>query len=133
MKYKVEGFGRYLETYNQEYIEPGKGIDADGLTKEYLEGAPAHYLLDKYDMSAGQMYSHLSANKVLRRANSKKLIDKLAKYTAEEISQIITEYINGVSNEYIYTKHGLHKNGLYYLLDVAQVPRKNSKFKKEEG
>lgn len=129
MTFKVESYSNFLEHINTEYIEPGEGEVAEGLIADYNAGATAHYLLHKYGVSAGQLYSHLHAKKVPKRTHSYKLRDKIAEFSPQELNNIVDDYQRGMDNKKIYEKYGIHKNGLYYLLDVSNVPRKNARKK----
>lgn len=107
-------------------ITPGEGTTAERVVEDYLAGAPSEYILHKYDISNGQLNSHLTARGIQRRnSKQKRLYEKLMAYTDEEVHSILKDYRVGVPVEKIMDTYDLHKNGLYTLLDLNRVPRRS--------
>ena len=113
-----------------EPITPGKGDDVDNIVRDYMNHVPVMEIFHKYDISSGQLTSHLSARGIERRMTKRReqtLFKKLAKYTVKDIQDIIQDYEIGVPIQDIYDKYEIHKNGLYYLLDTNDIERRGRK------
>lgn len=114
----------------REPITPGEGAWIDNLIEDYVAGYPILYLQAKYQISSGQVTSHLKARGVPLRSVTKSnstLMKRLAHLTEQDVADIIRDYEEGVNNVTIYRKYNIHKNGLYNILDIHNVPRKNSR------
>lgn len=125
-----KGLSSYLvldEEESTRAISPGEGFDTDNLISDYIAGLPARYLQAKYNMSAGQIFSHIRARGVPFRYDTQtetRLMKRLKHITPEQMFMIVQDYKQGVPNKTIYEKYNIHKNGLYTLLDANQVKRK---------
>lgn len=118
------------EPKKREAITPGKGAWVDNLVEDYIAGYPLLYLQAKYNISNGQILSHVKSRGIpLRRVAKSKstLLKRLSHLTEEDVANIIVDYQNGVSNVAIYEKYDIHKNGLYNLLDMNNIPRKSAR------
>lgn len=117
-------------TKQREPITPGEGAWIDNLIEDYVAGYPRLYLQAKYQISSGQVTSHLKARGVPLRSVAKSnstLMKRLAHLTEQDVADIIKDYEEGVNNSTIYRKYNIHKNGLYNILDIHNIPRKNSR------
>lgn len=119
-----------------EAITPGEGVDVDDIVSDYKDHMQVAEIYRKYGISSGQLTSHLSARGVTRREIKKRqstLFSKLAKFTNKDIDNILEDYKLGVVPiKDIYEKYGIHKNGLYYLLDTHGVERRGLQKRKED-
>lgn len=120
-----------VENY-PEPITPGEGEDVEAIIEDYVNLEPVTTILKRYNISSGQLTSHLSARGIERRMTKRRketLFAKLAKYTETDIRNILTDYQIGTAIQDIYNKYDIHKNGLYYLLDTHGIERRGRKKK----
>lgn len=93
----------------------------------YNEGATARELVDKTGVSMGMIYTVLNNHKVPKR-NANKALQTRIKHvldSPELIKGIITDYQYMYLKD-IFKKYDIHKNGLYYILDLYGIERKSS-------
>lgn len=115
-----------VEDDDIEVVTPGKGKLADAVIEDYVKGVPILEIKSKYDISLGQITSHVVARNIPRRyTNRKALHNKLSKFSDEDIRNMLDDYQAGVVPvTKIFSEYGIHKNGLYTLLDLNNIPRR---------
>ncbi|QEG13675.1 hypothetical protein MARVELLAND_153 [Bacillus phage vB_BspM_MarvelLand] len=98
---------------------------------EYKNGVKQQDILDKYVLSTTQLYDILTRNQVpLRnRMRSSKSADRLMTITKMEMETFEYDYNQGMHLEKLYKKYDLNKHGLYKLVDMLGLPRRNKKIK----
>lgn len=101
------------------------------IVEMYNSHVPVKDIQTKLGVSAGLIYTVLNNHKVSKKNNSSKLLKKIGHIldNPETVKNIITDY-QFMSLKDLYRKYGIHKNGLYYILDLYEVDRKSSE--KEE-
>ena len=95
------------------------------IVQDYKNGLGVHDITKKHDISMGLVYTVLNTYKVPKRRN-KSSVSKRVKHITdnpETLKQLINDY-QFMSNKDIYSKYNLHKNGLYYILDLYKIERK---------
>lgn len=96
------------------------------IVNKYLEGLPTDEIKKLFNVSVGTIYAVLNNYNVPKRKGStvaKKLEHILNDQS--KVAEIIEDY-KFMTLKAIYVKHNIHKNGLYYILDIYGVPRKTS-------
>lgn len=91
----------------------------------YKNGMSVADIEGMVNVSRGLIYTVLNNYKVPKRNNNTKLADKIGHILNDtaKINQIIHDYKVMPLKE-VYKKHSIHKNGLYFILDLYQVKRK---------
>ena len=95
------------------------------IAEAYKQGAGVTYLQEKYHISAGTLQAILLRQGVKR--HTKTTVENRVKHITEDpakLNQLIKDYKSGKTLAYLYVKYDLYKNGLYYLLDSNNVPRR---------
>lgn len=102
-------------------------IDEEALIADYKNGASQRELTKCYNISTGKFYSILRRHGIA--VDSSKVAKKVAhvEENPEVLEQVLKDYIEGKTLAYIYSNYNLYKNGLFYLLDKYQVPRRNKR------
>lgn len=93
--------------------------------EDYKEGVPAKTLATIYGVSVGYVYTVINRHKspdAPRKGVALKVAHILDDTT--KVNQVIADYTSGKSIEELYAEYELHKNGLYYILDLYDVPRR---------
>jgi len=102
-------------------------IDEEALIADYQNGVSQRELTKCYNISTGKFYSILRRHGIA--VDSSKVAKKVAhvEENPEVLEQVLRDYIEGKTLAYIYSNYNLYKNGLFYLLDKYQVPRRNKR------
>ena len=102
-------------------------IDEEALIADYKNGVSQRELTKCYNISTGKFYSILRRHGIA--VDSSKVAKKVAhvEENPEVLEQVLRDYIEGKTLAYIYSNYNLYKNGLFYLLDKYQVPRRNKR------
>lgn len=102
-------------------------IDEEALLADYKNGVSQRELTKCYNISTGKFYSILRRHGIA--VDSSKVAKKVAhvEENPEVLEQVLRDYIEGKTLAYIYSNYNLYKNGLFYLLDKYQVPRRNKR------
>ena len=102
-------------------------IDEEALIADYKNGVSQRELTKCYNISTGKFYSILRRHGIA--VDSSKVAKKVAhvEENPEVLEQVLKDYIEGKTLAYIYSNYNLYKNGLFYLLDKYQVPRRNKR------
>ena len=90
-----------------------------------LQGIPFRDIANKFHVSIGYIYSIL--DQVYDRPESK-VAQRVAHILEDEqsLQALLVDYSdNYLTNQQIFDKYNLYKNGLYYILDKYNVPRRN--------
>lgn len=95
------------------------------IAEAYKQGAKVTYLQDKYHISSGALQSILIRQGVSRH-NKTSVEKRVAHITndPEKLANLIEDYKAGVTTENLYKHYDLYKNGLYYILDSNNIPRR---------
>lgn len=108
----------------------GGDIDPE-IIHMYQEGRSVKSIQNEFNKSAGYIYSVLNNNKVPKRnKQGEASVQRKLKAKLEDplfITSVISDYEGGIPLGVIYSKYGLYKNALYYILDVYNVPRRINK------
>ena len=102
-------------------------IDEESLIADYKNGVSQRELTKCYNISTGKFYSILRRHGIA--VDSSKVAKKVAhvEENPEVLERVLKDYIEGKTLAYIYSNYNLYKNGLFYLLDKYQVPRRNKR------
>jgi len=102
-------------------------IDEEALIADYKNGVSQRELTKCYNISTGKFYSILRRHGIA--VDSSKVAKKVAhvEENPEVLERVLKDYIEGKTLAYIYSNYNLYKNGLFYLLDKYQVPRRNKR------
>lgn len=102
-------------------------IDEEALIADYQNGVSQRELTKCYNISTGKFYSILRRHGIA--VDSSKVAKKVAhvEENPEVLEQVLRDYIEGKTLAYIYSNYNLYKNGLFYLLDKYQIPRRNKR------
>lgn len=102
-------------------------VDEEALITDYKNGVSQRELTKCYNISTGKFYSILRRHGIA--VDSSKVAKKVAhvEENPEVLEQVLRDYIEGKTLAYIYSNYNLYKNGLFYLLDKYQVPRRNKR------
>ncbi|UMO76967.1 hypothetical protein [Enterococcus phage phiSHEF16] len=102
-------------------------IDEEALIADYKNGVSQRELTKCYNISTGKFYSILRRHGIA--VDSSKVAKKVAhvEENPEVLEQVLRDYIEGKTLAYIYSNYNLYKNGLFYLLDKYQIPRRNKR------
>lgn len=114
-----------IEKYSEEPVK--KELDERAVVSDYMRGISQKELVKKYAISVGSLYTILGRNGV--QTSNSKVAKRVAHIENDEqkLKEVIMDYSAHVPLYVIYEKHGLYKNGLFYLLDKYQVPRRGSR------
>lgn len=97
------------------------------IVERYNQGIPLKDISKEANVSIGLIYTVLNSYKVSKR-NNKSQVEKRIEHILNDpvkIKNIITDY-QFMNLQDIYKKYDIHKNGLYYLLDLYHVDRKTN-------
>ena len=102
-------------------------VDEEALITDYKNGLSQRELTKCYNISTGKFYSILRRHGIA--VDSSKVAKKVAhvEENPEVLEQVLRDYIEGKTLAYIYSNYNLYKNGLFYLLDKYQIPRRNKR------
>lgn len=102
-------------------------VDEEALITDYKNGVSQRELTKCYNISTGKFYSILRRHGIA--VDSSKVAKKVAhvEENPEVLERVLKDYIEGKTLAYIYSNYNLYKNGLFYLLDKYQVPRRNKR------
>lgn len=102
-------------------------VDEEALITDYKNGVSQRELTKCYNISTGKFYSILRRHGIA--VDSSKVAKKVAhvEENPEVLEQVLRDYIEGKTLAYIYSNYNLYKNGLFYLLDKYQIPRRNKR------
>ena len=102
-------------------------VDEEALITDYKNGVSQRELTKCYNISTGKFYSILRRHGIA--VDSSKVAKKVAhvEENPEVLEQVLKDYIEGKTLAYIYSNYNLYKNGLFYLLDKYQIPRRNKR------
>lgn len=122
---------KILGTENKKEFTPLKKDKRFNTIKEqqivtlYEEGAPFKEISKAVKVSTGMIYSVINSYKVEKRNKKSRVSERVAHVLndVEKTKQLIKDY-HFMSVEDIYKKYNIHKNGLYYILDLYNVERK---------
>lgn len=115
-----------VETKEQSILE----FTEQKVIEDYKNGMSTHDILEKYDFSAGRLYSILNKHKVPYRTTggSTGLAGvQVAEYLSDDNkrNQLIRAYTDKkMTLKDIYLAFNITKNGLFYILDTYNVPRR---------
>lgn len=93
----------------------------------YNKGESAREIEEKVGVSMGMVYTVLNNHKVPKRSNATTL-QKRIKHVLDnpnKVKEIITDY-QYMNLKDIFKKYDIHKNGLYYILDLYNIERKST-------
>ena len=122
---------KILGTENKKEFTPLKKDKRFNTIKEqqivtlYEEGAPFKEISKTVKVSTGMIYSVINSYKVEKRNKKSKVSERVSHVLddTEKTKQLIKDY-QFMNVKDIYKKYNIHKNGLYYILDVYNVERK---------
>lgn len=102
-------------------------VDEEALITDYKNGVSQRELTKCYNISTGKFYSILRRHGIA--VDSSKVAKKVAhvEENPEVLEQVLRDYIEGKTLAYIYSNYNLYKNGLFYLLDKYQIPRRTKR------
>lgn len=122
---------KILGTENKKEFTPLKKDKRFNTTKEqqivtlYEEGAPFKEISKTVKVSTGMIYSVINSYKVEKRNKKSRVSERVSHVLddTEKTKQLIKDY-QFMNVKDIYKKYNIHKNGLYYILDLYNVERK---------
>lgn len=122
---------KILGTENKKEFTPLKKDKRFNTIKEqqivtlYEEGAPFKEISKTVKVSTGMIYSVINSYKVEKRNKKSKVSERVSHVLddTEKTKQLIKDY-QFMNVKDIYKKYNIHKNGLYYILDLYNVERK---------
>lgn len=93
----------------------------------YKKGYPVQDICNKFNISMGLLYTIVNNHKVGKRNITKALHNKIKHIlnNPSKLENIIKDY-GVLTNKEIYDKYDIHKNGLYFILDLYNVERKQT-------
>lgn len=103
------------------------------IVEEYQNGVGIAIIRYKYKLSYSVIYGILARAGIPMRYNANKLSKKMEGIDEQVAGRIIRDYREGVPLEVIYDRYSLHKNGLYTILDINQVPRRQLRKKRRSN
>lgn len=122
---KDTGFGRLLESHESEKVK--------SLVSDYVKGVPVVSICSRYEISSGQLRTHLDKYGIPLRVVPKNSVEyKVCHLTEQDKLNLIEDYKKGFGINNIYKKYHIHKNGVYHILDSYRVERKIGSRKKKE-
>lgn len=135
-----QSWREYGKPVVEQLPEEPKGLDFDDsleskqqlIYEDYKEGVPAKTLATIYSVSVGYVYTVINRHKspdAPRKGVALKVAHILDDTT--KVNQVIADYTSGKSTEELYEEYDLHKNGLYYILDLYDVPRRGHAKRKD--
>lgn len=106
---------REFNTPKEEYI-----------VTSYNAGVPLTDIVKEANVSVGLIYTVLNYYKVGKRNKNSQVVSKVAHILAypDKVKEVIKDY-QFMNLQDIYSKHDIHKNGLYYILDLYNIERKS--------
>jgi hypothetical protein len=114
------------EPEDEVTADPEKEREEQQIVYDIKHGVTAKDIMRRQSISAGQLQSikirHGIANV------SKALKDRVAHITGDQdaLAELLDDYKNTkMPLRELYLKYDLYKNGLYYILDLHNVPRRN--------
>lgn len=122
---------KILGTENKKEFTPLKKDKRFNTIKEqqivtlYEEGAPFKEISKTVKVSTGMIYSVINSYKVEKRNKKSRVSERVSHVLddTEKTKQLIKDY-QFMNVKDIYKKYNIHKNGLYYILDLYNVERK---------
>lgn len=118
-----------LSSFTPEYLTlvPGTEAFERAVLEDYNKAVPFSVMSQKFHVSIGSLYAIIDHH--YTRSSS-----KVAKRVAhilndpQKVSELIADYTsNKYTNQQLYDKYDLYKNGMYYILDFHNVPRTTKK------
>lgn len=108
---------------SKEYNTPKERF----IVESYNQGIPLRDISKEANVSIGLIYTVLNSYKVGKRNNKSQVEKRIAHILNDpvKIKNIITDY-QFMNLQDIYKKYNIHKNGLYYILDLYHVNRKTN-------
>lgn len=106
-----------------KFVEVDLSVE-DQLVAAYAEGTKMKEIAHTFNMSMGKIYTILNARGITTRRTSYVMSEALSDLDTEDIMQLITDYETGASVMELQDKYRLHKNGVYYILDSYNIPRR---------
>lgn len=98
------------------------------LVKDYIDGMAVTAIQSKYGISAGGVYTILNNQRVPKRdlGGTSKIAIRVSHITNDPktLNKLLADYKNNVPVQKIFDEYGIHKNGLYFILDSNNVPRR---------
>lgn len=114
-KYTPLEVSREFNTQKEEFI-----------VTSYNEGKSLEYIATEAKVSKGLIYTVLNYYKVGKRNKKSNVVKRIEHILKDKdlVKEIIKDY-QYMSLQDIYNKYSIHKNGLYYILDLYHVERKS--------
>lgn len=94
------------------------------IVQDYLDGVGVAIIHYKYRVSYSVIYGVLAREQVPFRVNARKLVSKMKGVNDRMARSIIYDYVSGVTTLEIYKRYNIHKNMLYTILDMHDIPRR---------
>lgn len=98
------------------------------LVKDYIDGMAVTSIQSKYGISAGGVYTILNNQRVPKRdlGGTSKIAIRVSHITNDPktLNKLLADYKNNVPVQKIFDEYNIHKNGLYFILDSNNVPRR---------
>lgn len=107
---------------SREYNTPKEEF----IVTSYNAGKPLDYIAKEAKVSMGLIYTVLNYYKVGKRNKKSPVEERIAHILKDKelVKSIIKDYqFMGLQD--LYAKYDIHKNGLYYILDLYHVERKS--------
>lgn len=119
-----------IPLYNHSYKDViSNGELEEQVIQDYISGIATNTITNRYNISTGTLYAFLNRRGISKRGlgGQSKIAIKMAHVLDNEflLGSILKDYKDGVQLATIYEKWNIHKNGLYYLLDVTATPRRS--------
>ncbi|QYC50850.1 hypothetical protein [Mammaliicoccus phage vB_MscM-PMS3] len=94
--------------------------------ESYKKGIANSIILKEADISNGLMYTILRRYHIQLKGGRREIVHKRVKHVLDNPDKL-KEFINDyelLSYDMLAWKYKLHKNGVYYILDLLDIPRK---------
>ncbi|AAX92382.1 hypothetical protein TwortDSMZ_169 [Staphylococcus phage Twort] len=95
------------------------------IVEMYRKGHPVNDICNVHNISMGMLYTVVNNHKLGKRNVTKGLLSKIKHIlnNKNKLENLINDY-GKLTNKEIYSKYQIHKNGLYYILDLYNIERK---------
>lgn len=95
------------------------------IVEMYRKGHPVTDICNVHNISMGLLYTVINNHKLGKRNITKNLQKKISHVlnNKEKLENLLNDY-GKLTNKDIYHKYQIHKNGLYYILDLYNIDRK---------
>lgn len=118
-----------LSSFTPEYLTlvPGTEAFEKAVLEDYKNAVPFSVMSQKFHVSIGSLYAIIDRHYTRSSSRVAKRVAHILN-DPQKVSELIADYTsNKLTNQQLYDKYDLYKNGMYYILDFYNVPRTTKK------